>query len=428
MAVRFFVLRHSLLLLVLFSATSALPSRPAASRRALNRDWYARRAAADPAARRKRRGSRASRAERAADALYEPVSIDPSVCFPGLAQAELEAAAERLLADCHATSARQPPPPPPPPAAAASPAASSAGLAGGVMWGDCSVGPVLRQRLVGAGLQAPTAIQSAAFGPLSRGSNGLLSAQTGAGKTLAFVLPLLSRLRRGDAYCALVVCPSLELASQLGRSVELLWPAEASSGGGAAQPALRVVQPVAEGEGDAAEGDALLAQLDGSPLLAGTPHTLRALFAAAAAAEAAASGADPTARLPRGPGGGPRGRGRGGRGWRGRGRGRGGRGGRGGAGEAAPARASARHSAAAAALRSSVRVVVLDEADQLLGSDALAVAAAARRGREAPLTARERAAERRATPPSPTELLLREAPWEPEARAAPRTAEGRSRA
>ena len=51
MAVRFFVLRHSLLLLVLFSATSALPSRPAASRRALNRDWYARRAAADPAAR-----------------------------------------------------------------------------------------------------------------------------------------------------------------------------------------------------------------------------------------------------------------------------------------------------------------------------------------------------------------------------------------
>ena len=91
--------------------------------------------------------------------------------------------------------------------------------------------------------KAPTAIQSAAFGPLSRGSNGLLSAQTGAGKTLAFVLPLLSRLRRGDAYCALVVCPSLELASQLGRSVELLWPAEASSGGGAAQPALRVVQP-----------------------------------------------------------------------------------------------------------------------------------------------------------------------------------------
>ena len=218
---------HLLLLLVLFSATSALPSRPAASRRALNRDWYARRAAADPAAGRKRRGSRASRAERAADALYAPVSIDPSVCFPGLAQAELEAAAERLLADCHATSARQPPPPqppppaaaaapaaapapaappgpraaaiasrppppppapspppPPPPAAAASPAAASAGLAGGVMWGDCSVGPVLRQRLVGAGLQAPTAIQSAAFGPLSRGSNGLLSAQTGAGQPL----------------------------------------------------------------------------------------------------------------------------------------------------------------------------------------------------------------------------------------------------
>jgi hypothetical protein len=70
--------------------------------------------------------------------------------------------------------------------------------------------------------------------------------------------------------------------------------------------------------------------------------------------------------------------------------------------------------AAARALRRSLQAIVLDEADQLLGSEALATAQAARRARGGELlTGKERAIEKRATAPSACELLLREMPRDP---------------
>lgn len=69
----------------------------------------------------------------------------------------------------------------------------------------------------------PTPIQAAAIPALLRGEDVCASAQTGSGKTAAFVLPLLERLRRarrapGDVY-ALVLAPTRELALQLADAI-----------------------------------------------------------------------------------------------------------------------------------------------------------------------------------------------------------------
>ncbi len=69
----------------------------------------------------------------------------------------------------------------------------------------------------------PTPVQSAAIPPILRGSDVLVSAQTGSGKTAAFVLPLLERLlsdRRALRHArALVLVPTRELAMQVGAAV-----------------------------------------------------------------------------------------------------------------------------------------------------------------------------------------------------------------
>ncbi len=183
------------------------------TRRGANRQWYEKRRAADPAAR-KARGPRAQRWEREGDALYADISIDPTIQFAGMDGAALEAEAERMLAGlaevAPATEAERSGAP-----ALASPVAAPAEFSN-VMWGGCSVGPVLRAKLASAGLEAPTEVQRAAFGPISKGKNALLCAETGSGKTLAYVLPLLAARLKRDVPCqALVVCPSREVALQL---------------------------------------------------------------------------------------------------------------------------------------------------------------------------------------------------------------------
>ncbi len=75
------------------------------------------------------------------------------------------------------------------------------------------------------GFTTPTPIQKKAIPVLRRGSDVLGIAQTGTGKTAAFVLPLLDRLM-GDqrpassGYCrALILAPTRELASQIVESI-----------------------------------------------------------------------------------------------------------------------------------------------------------------------------------------------------------------
>jgi len=85
--------------------------------------------------------------------------------------------------------------------------------------------PALQQAVAEAGYATPTPIQEQAIAPILQGRDVLGCAQTGTGKTAAFVLPLLQRLqaqRRPAAPGrprALIVAPTRELAGQIGDSL-----------------------------------------------------------------------------------------------------------------------------------------------------------------------------------------------------------------
>jgi len=86
--------------------------------------------------------------------------------------------------------------------------------------------PALLNAIAEIGYQEPTAIQSAAIPPILRGADVLGAAQTGAGKTAAFALPLLQGLldKRGGPrkLHGLVLVPTRELATQVGEAIRQL--------------------------------------------------------------------------------------------------------------------------------------------------------------------------------------------------------------
>ena len=65
------------------------------------------------------------------------------------------------------------------------------------------------------GFETPTPIQQQAIPALLAGRDLMGQAQTGTGKTAAFVLPLLQRLERGTSVQALILAPTRELAIQV---------------------------------------------------------------------------------------------------------------------------------------------------------------------------------------------------------------------
>jgi ATP-dependent RNA helicase RhlE len=72
------------------------------------------------------------------------------------------------------------------------------------------------------GYERPTPIQERAIAPILEGRDVLGCAQTGTGKTAAFVLPMLQRLaqrQRTGHVRALVVAPTRELAAQIDERV-----------------------------------------------------------------------------------------------------------------------------------------------------------------------------------------------------------------
>ncbi|MBF0182284.1 MAG: DEAD/DEAH box helicase [Magnetococcales bacterium] len=87
--------------------------------------------------------------------------------------------------------------------------------------------PSLQTVIQQAGYQSPTPIQAQAIPHLLEGHDLLGIAQTGTGKTAAFVLPILNRiggdprrLRPGEA-SVLILTPTRELAAQIGTSIEM---------------------------------------------------------------------------------------------------------------------------------------------------------------------------------------------------------------
>jgi ATP-dependent RNA helicase RhlE len=81
---------------------------------------------------------------------------------------------------------------------------------------ELGLGTALLRAVAHEGYATPTQIQARAIPPILEGRDVLGCAQTGTGKTAAFVLPMLQRLgaRRG-VIRALIVAPTRELAAQI---------------------------------------------------------------------------------------------------------------------------------------------------------------------------------------------------------------------
>lgn len=75
-----------------------------------------------------------------------------------------------------------------------------------------------------AGYTSPTPIQSQAIPPVMQGRDVMGLAQTGTGKTAAFVLPTLHRLMTGPrgVVRAMVIAPTRELAEQIDENIQTL--------------------------------------------------------------------------------------------------------------------------------------------------------------------------------------------------------------
>jgi len=84
------------------------------------------------------------------------------------------------------------------------------------------LGPELARAVRDAGYQTPTPIQEKAIPFVIEGRDLIGCAQTGTGKTAAFTLPLLHRLRSGGhgRLRALILTPTRELALQIAESVK----------------------------------------------------------------------------------------------------------------------------------------------------------------------------------------------------------------
>jgi superfamily II DNA/RNA helicase len=83
---------------------------------------------------------------------------------------------------------------------------------------DFALRPEILQAVADAGYTAPTPIQERAIPAILTGADLLGIAQTGTGKTAAFVLPMIERLASGQSKArmprSLILSPTRELATQ----------------------------------------------------------------------------------------------------------------------------------------------------------------------------------------------------------------------
>ena len=87
---------------------------------------------------------------------------------------------------------------------------------------DMDIGDELKAALGELGFVTPTPIQELAI-PIALEDRDVLGvAQTGTGKTLAFLVPIFDKLEPKGEVQALVVCPTRELAQQVGKVADTL--------------------------------------------------------------------------------------------------------------------------------------------------------------------------------------------------------------
>ena len=126
---------------------------------------------------------------------------------------------------------------------------------------DLGLDPRIVSALTDLGFESPTPIQAQAIPPLAAGKDIVARARTGSGKTAAFGLPMLERLKDGQkGPRALVMAPTRELALQVTTAIETF------------AKNLRV--PVITVYGGASYRPQLVALKQGVPLVVGTPGRL----------------------------------------------------------------------------------------------------------------------------------------------------------
>src|SRR2546421_3622150 len=127
---------------------------------------------------------------------------------------------------------------------------------------ELPISQYMKDRLAAAHFSVPTPVQAAAIPQALAGKDVLAIAQTGTGKTLAFLIPVLEQLRNIDApgIAALVLVPTRELAMQVVDQYNALRGKQLT-------PAALIV-------GGLAEGQQLGALRKGARLVVATPGRL----------------------------------------------------------------------------------------------------------------------------------------------------------
>src|SRR6202012_455701 len=82
---------------------------------------------------------------------------------------------------------------------------------------DFNISPALKTRLAAVNFVTPTPVQEKAIPPALEGKDVLATAQTGTGKTLSFLIPIIERLQQSQNKTskALILLPTRELAMQV---------------------------------------------------------------------------------------------------------------------------------------------------------------------------------------------------------------------
>ncbi len=87
---------------------------------------------------------------------------------------------------------------------------------------ELALSPVLKTNLARHGFVEPTTVQAQSIPPALEGRDVVATAQTGTGKTLAFVLPILEKLAKQPAVAgvsAVILSPTRELAIQIHETI-----------------------------------------------------------------------------------------------------------------------------------------------------------------------------------------------------------------
>jgi ATP-dependent RNA helicase RhlE len=94
------------------------------------------------------------------------------------------------------------------------------------LFSELPLSPLVQKRLAAVNFVTPTPVQALAIPPALEGRDVLATAQTGTGKTLSFMLPIIERLQKvqGKQITALVLLPTRELAMQVEKVYRQLMP------------------------------------------------------------------------------------------------------------------------------------------------------------------------------------------------------------